>query len=77
MKKIGAQCELNWLSDNDVARRELYFGTINTCTRDYARFGWLYLNKGRSPLDGEQIISEKWVAESTNASFPSFITRKY
>jgi hypothetical protein len=67
-KQIGTECELNWLMDNDIARRELYFGTINTCTRDYARFGWLYLNKGKSPLDGKQLIDEKWINDSTNVS---------
>uniref|UniRef100_A0A6C0C7H5 Beta-lactamase-related domain-containing protein n=1 Tax=viral metagenome TaxID=1070528 RepID=A0A6C0C7H5_9ZZZZ len=67
-KKIGTECELNWLMDNDVAKRELYFGTINTCTRDYARFGWLYFNKGRSPVDGTVLIDEKWIRDATNAS---------
>ncbi|SDZ38790.1 CubicO group peptidase, beta-lactamase class C family [Evansella caseinilytica] len=31
--------------------------------RDMARFGWLYLNRGM--WDNKQIISEKWIGEST------------
>jgi hypothetical protein len=31
---------------------------------DMAKIGWLYLNNGR--WDGQQIISEKWVADSTS-----------
>jgi len=68
MAEIGVECDLYWLIDNHVAERELYFGTINTCTRDYARFGWLFLNGGKSPLTGRQVISEKWVRDSTTAS---------
>jgi CubicO group peptidase (beta-lactamase class C family) len=65
-KHIGVECDLFWLMDNDKSQRELYFGTINTCTRDFARFGWLYLNKGLSPLDSRRLISEKWVDVSTS-----------
>lgn len=36
---------------------------LNLTPRDMARFGFLYLNKGR--WDGEEVISQKWVDEST------------
>ena len=66
----GFECDLFWLLDNCDSHRELAFGTINTCTRDYARFGWLYLNKGKSPLDGKQIISAEWVNKSVTPDEP-------
>ena len=62
--KGGFECDLYWLHDNHKLETEFAFGTINTCTRDYARIGWLYLNNGKSPLDGKQIINEKWIVDS-------------
>ncbi|MFC2152390.1 serine hydrolase domain-containing protein [Bacteroidota bacterium] len=37
---------------------------INTSLRNYARFGYLYLNRGQ--WDGNQIISESWVDDSVD-----------
>ena len=53
-----------WLKSGN---QELAFGTIFALLEDYARFGWLYLNKGKSPINGDQLISEEWVNESTRA----------
>jgi CubicO group peptidase (beta-lactamase class C family) len=36
---------------------------LNMCTRDMAKFGTLYLNKGK--WNGRQIVPEKWVEDST------------
>ena len=47
---------------------ELAFGTLNTYTRDYARFGWLYLNQGLSPLDGSRLIDAQWITDSVTAT---------
>lgn len=41
-------------------------------TRDMARFGYLYLQNGN--IDGKQIISEKWIKEST-VSYDSLYSR--
>jgi len=65
-----------WVFYNEMHFKwlELAFGTLNARTRDYARFGWLYLNKGRSPLDG----ARKFHAQSTGTVAcylrPSLIT---
>jgi CubicO group peptidase (beta-lactamase class C family) len=67
-KKGGFESDCDWLVDNEKNQMELAFGTLNTCTKDYARFGWLYLNKGLSPLDGTRIIDSKWIADSTTIS---------
>ena len=40
---------------------------INARAIDFAKFGRLFLNKGN--WNGKQIISEKWVTESTKADF--------
>jgi|TARA_B100000315_G_scaffold253769_1_gene293298 CubicO group peptidase (beta-lactamase class C family) len=38
------------------------YANLNLTVRDYAKLGYLYLNKGR--WDGKQIVSEDWVAKS-------------
>lgn len=60
----GFEADCDWLIDNEENQRELAFGTLNASTRDYARFGWLYLNKGLSPLDGKRLIDAKWIKDS-------------
>jgi hypothetical protein len=62
-KKGGFECDLFWLKSYP-SNIELAIGTINTCTRDYAKFGWLFMNMGKSPYDGSQLISEKWINDS-------------
>lgn len=62
--KGGFESDCDWLIDNERDQMELAFGTLNASTRDYARFGWLYLNKGLSPLDGTRLINEEWIRES-------------
>ena len=67
--KAGFELDCNWLLDTDTKSSiELAFGTLNACTRDYARFGWLYLNKGLSPLDGTRIIDSKWIEDSVTVT---------
>ena len=38
---------------------------IDATVRDFAKFGYLYLNRGQ--WDGEQIVSEEWVTQSTSS----------
>lgn len=64
LQPCGFESDCDWLLDNETSKMELAFGTLNTSTRDYARFGWLYLNKGLSPLDGSTIINSEWIDES-------------
>ena len=46
-------------------------GGLNLTTRDYARFGQLFLQEGE--WEGEQIIPADWVRESTRPSAPGEI----
>jgi CubicO group peptidase (beta-lactamase class C family) len=66
--KAGFEGDCDWLTD--CKDMELAFGTLNACTRDYARFGWLYLNKGLSPVDGTRLIEEKWIEDSIKCTEP-------
>ena len=69
-KKVGFEQDSFWLLDNDEHQMELAFGTINAVPRDFARFGLLYLNEGRSPLSGEQLVHPDWVRDSVTPDAP-------
>ena len=71
--KVGFEEDATWVLDNDVDRTALAFGILGVTTRDYARFGWLYLNGGLSPSTGERILSEEWVESSLTASKPHLL----
>jgi CubicO group peptidase (beta-lactamase class C family) len=53
----------------DAAGNPLTFSGVRASCRDMARFGYLFLRRGRWSND-EQIISEAWVAESIRPSTP-------
>lgn len=53
----------SWSIDKKKAGTEKTFCCINARARDFAKIGRLYLNKGK--WNGKQIVSEKWVEEST------------
>ncbi|WP_409434071.1 serine hydrolase domain-containing protein [Litorimonas sp. RW-G-Af-16] len=48
-------------------------GGLNLTTRDYAKFGYLFLNQGK--VGDKQVVPAQWVAESTRHSAPSFSDR--
>jgi CubicO group peptidase (beta-lactamase class C family) len=60
---IGAD-GITWESD-PVGHTVGGWGILAT-VRDYAKFGYLYLNNGQ--WDGQQIISQQWIARSTQAA---------
>lgn len=53
----------SWSLDRKKEGTEKTFCCINARARDFAKIGRLYLNKGK--WNGKQIVSEKWVTEST------------
>mmetsp|Transcript_24715 Transcript_24715/g.41789 ORF Transcript_24715/g.41789 Transcript_24715/m.41789 type:complete len:432 (-) Transcript_24715:170-1465(-) len=71
--KVGFADDATWVLDNDIDRTALAFGILGVTTRDYARFGWLYLNKGVSPASGERILPEEWVSASLSADKPHLV----
>ncbi len=59
--RLGPEGDSHWLTDEHGT--ELGFGGLCIRTRDYARFGLLYLNHGRN-LKGEQLLRPEWIQES-------------
>ncbi len=59
--RLGAEGDARWLTD--AHGTELAFAGLNVRTRDYARFGLLYLNQGRN-LKGEQLLPAQWIKDS-------------
>ncbi len=55
--------ELAWESDRPWATNSDPGGNVWMTARDFAKFGSLYLSGGR--WNGEQILTESWVSEST------------
>ena len=53
----------SWSIDKKKEGIEKTFCCINARARDFAKIGRLYLNKGN--WNGKQIVSKKWVEEST------------
>jgi CubicO group peptidase (beta-lactamase class C family) len=68
--KAGFEADGSWLLDNEENGIELSFGTVGATTRDYCRFGWLYLNQGHSPATGEPVVPKKWVQASVTPDQP-------
>ena len=68
--RCGMESDVRWSLDNEKDQMELAFGTLHATTRDYARFGWLYLNEGASPLDGRQVVPQEWVRASVTPDGP-------
>ncbi len=64
--RIGVEADAYYNTDGQGAAFVL--GGLNMRTRDYARFGRLFLNDGE--WDGERIISKDWVRESTSDLAP-------
>ena len=54
--------DVTW--NRDPAGQTIGGWGINTSLRTYARFGYLYLNKGK--WEDNQIVSESWVDDSVN-----------
>lgn len=64
---LGLESEPYYLTDGEGVAFVL--GGLNMMTRDYARFGQLFLQNGY--WNGEQLVPAAWVAESTVASSPT------
>jgi len=64
--KVGSPAIPYYLTDGYGVAFAL--GGLNLTTRDYARFGQLFLDNGN--WQGEQIIPSSWVSQSTDVSAP-------
>ncbi len=63
--RIGLD-DIEWDSDN--AGHTIGAWGIHATLREYAKFGYLYLQKGK--WEGVQIVPEKWINESLKPVFP-------
>lgn len=61
-KPLGMEYDATWSLDKKDGL-EKTFCCINARARDFSKIGRLYLNKGN--WNGRQVVSEKWVEEST------------
>ncbi|WP_250656965.1 serine hydrolase domain-containing protein [Alkalimarinus coralli] len=64
--QIGAEDSALYIVDS--YNEPMVLGGLNLRTRDYARFGKLFLDNGQ--WNGKQIIPAKWVTESTTPDAP-------
>ncbi|WP_271855882.1 serine hydrolase domain-containing protein [Patiriisocius marinus] len=60
---LGMEYDATWSLDRKNDGVEKTFCCLNARARDFAKIGRLYLNKGN--WNGTQIVSEKWVENST------------
>lgn len=58
----------------DSLNQPMVLGGLNVRTRDYARFGKLYLDNGQ--WNGKQIIPAQWVTDSTTPDAPHLVPGK-
>jgi CubicO group peptidase (beta-lactamase class C family) len=61
--KLGMESDAKWVTDQYGT--VLTYSLFNVALRDYAKFGLLYLNRGI--WNGERVISEQWIEQSTSA----------
>jgi len=61
-KPLGMEWDATWSIDSKKGQTIKAFCCLNAHTRDYAKFGRLYLNKGR--WNGKQIVPESWIDKS-------------
>jgi CubicO group peptidase (beta-lactamase class C family) len=58
-KPLGMEHDGSWNVDSKKHKRELASAGLNGVPRDFAKFGQLYINKGK--WNGQRIIDEEWV----------------
>jgi len=66
-KPMGAENSALWQIDSEDSGMEKAYCCIASTARDFARFGKLYINKGK--WDGETILDSSFVELSTNPVF--------
>lgn len=72
---IGMEYDASWNLDSKKHQTVKAFCCLNARTRDFAKFGRLYLNKGN--WEGMQIISNDWVKTSLSIHNNSIDSQGY
>ncbi len=71
-RQLGMEHDAYWMLDG--TGMEVALGGLNASLRDYARFGMLYLNRGK--FRGRQIVPARWVRASTSPGGPHLMPGK-
>jgi CubicO group peptidase (beta-lactamase class C family) len=58
-KPLQMEHDATWNVDSKKRKREFASAGLNAIPRDFAKFGQLYINKGK--WNGQQVIDEEWV----------------
>jgi CubicO group peptidase (beta-lactamase class C family) len=66
-KPLGMESDAFW--NQDRTGTDLSYCCLNATLRDYAKFGRLFLHEGN--WEGKQILSQKWIEESTTPNGPN------
>lgn len=63
----------HWYSEKDLNGIPINNGCTNVFinAKQFARWGWLFLNKGN--WNGEQLLSQKWIEQATSVQVPASI----
>jgi len=72
---LGMEFGGSWSIDSEASDFEKMETGVNARAIDFAKFGQLFLNGGA--WNGQQVISQGWVAESTQPYLPSNYTAYY
>ncbi len=65
---LGMEQDATWVTDRGPEAMEAAYCCLNVTLRDYARFGLMFLNKGK--WNGRQVVPEQWVAQATTPHGP-------
>jgi CubicO group peptidase (beta-lactamase class C family) len=61
-KPLGMEFDASWSIDSKKHQMAKAFCCLNARARDFAKFGRLYLNKGK--WEGKEIIPQRWIEKS-------------
>jgi CubicO group peptidase (beta-lactamase class C family) len=73
--KLGMEFDGSWSIDSQVSDFEKMESGLNARAIDFAKFGVLFLNGGR--WQGQQVIPQAWVEESTQPQIPQDYSAYY
>jgi CubicO group peptidase (beta-lactamase class C family) len=74
-KPMGMEAEGSWSLDSASSGFEKMESGVNARGRDFARFGMLFAKEGR--WEGEQLISQEWIEQSTRADTSTDPSKNY
>lgn len=60
---LGMEQDATWVTDRGPDAMEAAYCCLNVTLRDFARFGLLFMNKGK--WNGRQVVPEQWIAQAT------------